>query len=280
MRWVLGFTLILAVSSPSAATATEFNGNTMTALKSLTVSAENRGGYRRSLFKHWTDDDGDGCNTRYEVLIAEASTKPRVGASCRLTGGRWISAYDGVQTASTRSIDIDHMVPLAEAWDSGAWAWTPEQRMAFANDLGDSRSLIAVTASSNRQKSDQDPAEWLPSVGRCTYLVQWIAVKVRWRLSVDPVEKQALRRLISDCGIASLNVTFASVPKATATAASDRRLVPSGATQRGNTQQSAVSVTVHPGAFCGPRGAVGYSTKNVRYECKPSTTESRNRWRR
>lgn len=260
---------LFLLPAPSTAANAEFSGTTKKALDSLTVSAEVRTGYDRSLFRHWTDDDGDGCNARYEVLIAEAVKAPRVGSGCRLTGGRWVSAYDGVQTTSVRALDIDHVVPLAEAWDSGAYRWTSDQRRAFANDLGDGRALIAVTASSNRQKSDQDPAEWLPPLARCTYLVDWIAIKVRWKLSVDSAEKQALRRLVTECGLTSIRVTYANVP--TSTRAS---------TQQDTTAAGTEKQRVYPGAFCTPRGAIGYSAKNVRYECKPSATEARNRWRR
>ena len=84
--------------------------------------------------------------------------------------------------------------------------------MQFANDLGDPRSLLAVTASSNRQKSDQDPAEWLPARGRCSYLVNWIAVKVRWSLAVDPAEKRALLDLINECGLSSIRVSIVGAP--------------------------------------------------------------------
>lgn len=215
MRVIRALAIVMSLAllpSPTATAADVFVGNTKRALESLTIAAESRTGYERSLFRHWIDADGDGCNTRYEVLIAEAVTKPRVGQRCRLTGGRWVSAYDGIQTTSTRALDIDHVVPLAEAWDSGASNWTSERRMQFANDLGDSRSLIAVTASSNRQKSDQDPAEWLPSKGRCTYLVNWIAVKVRWSLTIDQAEHDALLRLIGECGLASIRVAI--VPSA------------------------------------------------------------------
>lgn len=203
--------MLALLPSPTAQAAETFVGNTRTALASLEVADESRAGYRRTLFRHWTDADADGCNTRYEVLIAEAVRKPRIGAGCKLTGGRWVSAYDGVQTTLPTRLDIDHVVPLAEAWDSGAFAWTADRRMQYANDLGDARSLIAVTATSNRQKSDQDPAEWLPSRGRCTYLVQWIAVKVRWSLSVDAAERTALLELIDQCGLTSLKVRIASV---------------------------------------------------------------------
>ena len=213
LRGIAASALLLALlPSPTAQAADVFVGNTRTALESLSVGDESRTGYKRTLFKHWIDADGDTCNTRYEVLIAEAVRKPRVTTGCRLIGGRWVSAYDGVQTTSPSALDIDHVVPLAEAWDSGASSWTPQQRMQFANDLGDPRSLLAVTASSNRQKSDQDPAEWLPARGRCSYLVNWIAVKVRWSLAVDPAEKRALLDLINECGLSSIRVSIVGAP--------------------------------------------------------------------
>ena len=118
----------------------------------LRTAAEHIGGYDRTLFKHWIDADKNGCDTRKEVLIAEAVIKPKKGAKCILTGGKWLSAYDGMSYTKDASLDIDHVVPLAEAWRSGAWAWTSKQRQDFANDLTDSRVLIAVTASANRSK--------------------------------------------------------------------------------------------------------------------------------
>jgi hypothetical protein len=171
-------------------------------LGSLTISAETRAGYDRDLFRHWIDADGDGCDTREEVLIEESTTPAQTGTGCRITGGRWVSAFDGVETLDPSTFDVDHMVPLAEAWDSGARAWSTSTRQAFANDLGYSGSLMAVSASSNRSKSDRDPAEWLPpnSSYRCTYVLTWIAIKYRWSLSVDPVEKGTLQQQITACG--------------------------------------------------------------------------------
>jgi len=170
----------------------------------LTIAADQIGGYSRSLFKHWIDVDKDGCNTRYEVLIAEAIVKPKVGAGCYLTGGRWRSAYDGKVFTNPTGLDIDHMVPLAEAWRSGAWAWTAAQRMDFANDLEDSRSLIAVTASLNRSKGDRDVAVWLPLRAQCNYISNWIAVKWRFDLTVDPVEGEFLQSKITACKITNV----------------------------------------------------------------------------
>lgn len=170
----------------------------------LVVAADQIGGYSRSLFKHWIDVDKDGCNTRYEVLIAEAVVKPKVGAGCYLTGGRWRSAYDGKVFTNPTGLDIDHMVPLAEAWRSGAWAWTAAQRMDFANDLEDSRSLIAVTASLNRSKGDRDVAGWLPLRAQCNYISNWIAVKWRFDLTVDPIEGEFLQDKITSCKITNV----------------------------------------------------------------------------
>ena len=170
----------------------------------LVMTADQIGGYSRNLFKHWIDVDKDGCNTRYEVLIAEAIVKPKVGARCYLTGGKWRSPYDGKVFTNPTGLDIDHMVPLAEAWRSGAWAWTAAQRMDFANDLDDSRSLLAVTASLNRSKGDRDVAAWLPIKAQCNYISNWIAVKWRFDLTVDPAEGEFLQNKITDCKITNV----------------------------------------------------------------------------
>ena len=170
----------------------------------LVITADQIGGYSRNLFKHWIDVDKDGCNTRYEVLIAEAIVKPKVGAGCYLTGGKWRSPYDGKVFTNPTGLDIDHMVPLAEAWRSGAWAWNAAQRMDFANDLEDSRSLLAVTASLNRSKSDRDVAAWLPLKAQCNYISNWIAVKWRFDLTVDPVEGEFLQNKITTCKITNV----------------------------------------------------------------------------
>ena len=93
------------------------------------------------------------------------------------------------------------MVALKEAWDSGAAGWTADRRQSYANDLGDPRSLRAVSASSNLSKSDRDPSDWLPPATgfRCTYATEWVAVKVRWRLSVDATERSTLQALLAGC---------------------------------------------------------------------------------
>ncbi|AZS90067.1 HNH endonuclease [Streptomyces griseoviridis] len=182
------------------------------ALAALHVQAEDRAGYERTKFRHWIDADHDGCSTRAEVLLEEAVTTPEKGAGCKLTGGTWYSPYDDTYLDSASAADIDHMVPLAEAWDSGASAWTAKRREAYANDVDDPRSLIAVSARSNRSKADQDPATWQPPATgyRCTYAVNWVTVKTRWSLTIDPAEKTALIDILSACPNAPVEVIPAS----------------------------------------------------------------------
>ncbi len=167
----------------------------------LRIEPEFVGGYDRDLFADWYDADRNGCNTRKEVLIAESLDPVQIGARCAITGGRWFSIYDNVETTDSSSFDIDHMVPLSEAWDSGAWNWNADQRKHFANDLDQPFFLIAVTASSNRSKSDRDPAEWMPpnSGYHCEYVRIWIEIKRAWDLSVDQAEHDYLAQKLASC---------------------------------------------------------------------------------
>lgn len=174
----------------------------------LSIAADHEDGYERALFKLWIDTDFDGCNTREEVLIEEAVVKPTIGNSCTLSGGVWLSPYDGVRTTKVSSLDIDHLVPLSEAWKSGAWAWTPVQRKAFANDVDDPRALVAVSLGQNRTKGDKDPAKWLPPKGVCTYIADWIAIKARYQLSVDAVEADFLVTKLKQCKSSVVTVVF------------------------------------------------------------------------
>jgi hypothetical protein len=173
------------------------------AVDRLSVGTESREGYTRESFRHWNAGDNpiDGCHTRAEVLIHEAVQAPAIGANCRIEGGSWFSYYDGVTVTSASGLDIDHMVPLAEAWDSGASAWTAQRREAYANDQGQETSLVAVTARSNRSKADQDPAQWLPPAAdaHCRYAAEWVATKLRWSLTADEAELAALHELAGNC---------------------------------------------------------------------------------
>lgn len=198
---VIALSSALAIGALIAPPAGAQERSVLSMLRSLTVAPERPAGYDRDLFPHW-DYLGDDCDVRDRVLIVEAVRGPSTGTSCPVGAGRWFSAFDGVPVRDPSQLDVDHMVPLAEAWGSGARRWSTSVREAFANDLGYAGSLIAVTASSNRSKGDQDPAEWLPprTAYRCTYVSEWVAVKWRWRLTVDSSEQAALRVLVDACG--------------------------------------------------------------------------------
>ncbi|MFF3345478.1 HNH endonuclease family protein [Streptomyces sp. NPDC002779] len=189
---VNGPTASAALPTPvSAATARSY-------LASLTVTAEDRTGYNRDLFPHWITQSG-ACNTR-EVVLKRDGTNVVQDSACAATSGSWYSPYDGATWSAASDVDIDHLVPLAEAWDSGADSWTTSRRQAFANDLTRPQ-LIAVTDNVNQAKGDQDPATWMPSrtAYRCTYVRAWVQTKYYYGLSVDSAEKSALTSHLSAC---------------------------------------------------------------------------------
>jgi hypothetical protein len=178
------------------------------AVRQLPVARETGAGYDRAKFRHWVDADGDCRDTRDEVLAAESRTSV---TGCDVRRGRWFSYYDRLTWRDSGDVDIDHLVALGEAWDSRAKRWTAGTRMRFANDLRDARSLVAVTDNVNMSKSDRDPAEWMPRFGRCRYVREWTAVKIRWSLRVDRAEKRALQRRADRCANTRLRVRRAPV---------------------------------------------------------------------
>jgi hypothetical protein len=247
-------------------------------LRGLSTAVERRSGYSRAKFKHWIDADRDGCDTRAEVLIGEARKRPSVGAGCSLSGGTWFSYYDSKTITSSSGLDIDHLVPLAEAWDSGARRWDAGTRTRFANDLRYGASLIAVSASTNRSKGDRDPAQWMPpNTGvHCAYAAQWTAVKTRWKLSVDRAERKALRRTLRGCGWPKVVKPPTGKVKVGSSSSGSSR---TGGGSDGAGGSTTVSGTVHPGAFCSPEGAYGYTSAGTRMRCTYKAGDSRARWR-
>ncbi|GIF78601.1 HNH endonuclease family protein [Asanoa siamensis] len=168
-------------------------------LNALTVQAEgSTSGYSRDLFPHWVTVSG-ACNTRETVLRRDGSNVV-VNSSCAATSGSWYSPYDGATWSNAADVDIDHVVPLAEAWRSGANSWTTARRQSFANDLSRPQ-LIAVTDNVNQAKGDQDPSTWQPSrtAYRCTYAKMWIASKHYWGLRLQSSEKSALQSALNTC---------------------------------------------------------------------------------
>lgn len=167
------------------------------AVRQLPVTRETNAGYDREKFDHWVDVDGDCEDTRAEVLITESRVETTGG--CTIETGEWFSYYDQETWTDASDVDIDHLVPLAEAWGSGAKRWTNGTRKRFANDLRDMRALAAVTDNVNQSKGAQDPSEWMPQFGTCRYVREWVAIKLRWDLKVNRVEKRHLRDLADGC---------------------------------------------------------------------------------
>ncbi|GAB3247747.1 HNH endonuclease family protein [Alteromonas gracilis] len=192
------------IAAPGTAQAADtFSGSLAQAVAAVPTAAEANSGYDRTLFRHWVDANGDCQDARSEVLISEAESDTPItyttSSRCTVATGRWFSYYDRASWTSASDVDIDHMVPLAEAWGSGASSWPASRREAYANDLGDYRTLVGVTDNVNQSKSDQDPSTWLPTYDRCRYVAEWVAVKIRWGLSADSSEKSVLNSYASSC---------------------------------------------------------------------------------
>lgn len=274
----------------------------LSVLASIPQAKEEQTGYQRSLFKHWSDLDGDGCSTREEVLIAESLTKAQVDAyGCKVIAGDWYSPYDNRRYEYPSDIDIDHVVALKEAWDSGAHSWSASKREQFANDLSDERSLIAVKDSENQSKSDKDPSNWLPknSAYLCTYLANWVAVKAQWGLSMDTSEWGRIKNLLtSSCatttiapwgsgkstGAASTGGSSSAPVGTTAPVASPAPAVPQSTVAQQPSGGSGTIPTITPGAYCAPEGAKGtFNAKS--YVCATTNasgvpySNGRARWR-
>ena len=282
-------------------------GSAIGLLQNIRVENERGAGYVRALFEHWRDTDGDGCDSREQVLKRDSVTLPQVDAyKCKVIAGDWVSPYDGGRWSSPTDVDIDHVVALKEAWDSGAWAWSSATRKAYANDTSDKRTLLAVTDNVNQQKSDKDPSNWVPPMKSyvCTYLGNWISVKARWNLSMDQSEWGRIKNLLnSSCaglviapwseaplmGTMLTSPTATSpattVPKATATSPTATTVPKTTATSPTATSPASVGVSVYPGAWCKPEGATGVYTNGKSYVCAKTNasgvaySDGRARWR-
>lgn len=168
-------------------------------LAGLTVKAQGtQDGYSRDLFPHWITISG-ACNTR-ETVLKRDGTNVVTDSACASTSGTWKSPYDGASWTAASDVDIDHMVPLSNAWKSGAASWTTAQRQAFANDLTNPQ-LLAVTDSVNSAKGDKGPEDWKPPLSSyyCTYAKMWIKVKSVYSLTITSAEKTALTSMMGTC---------------------------------------------------------------------------------
>jgi hypothetical protein len=159
--------------------------------------------YVRGDWKHWIDEDKDCQNTRHEVLIEESLKVVTFKSDkrCQVAMGEWLAPFTGDTVTDATKLDVDHMVPLKNAHDSGGWAWDKGKKAAYANEMGHADHLIAVTASANRQKGASGPERWKPANQDywCDYAIDWAQIKADWGLSATKAEWTALQEMIATC---------------------------------------------------------------------------------
>ncbi|ANP51070.1 hypothetical protein J2Z21_009624 [Streptomyces griseochromogenes] len=195
--------LLIGVSAAPALAEPPAPPSTATArseLAALTVAVpHSMNGYARDKFDIWSTQP-DGCTTRQDVLARDGKDVQDKPGHCQPASGSWYSVYDDTTVTDVAQATIDHMVPLAEAWRSGADGWTADERKAFGNDLKDPQLLIA-SESSNSSKSDSGPADWKPTNRSfwCTYAKDYTHIKSIWKLTTTDKEKSALSSMLDTC---------------------------------------------------------------------------------
>ncbi|CAO3410190.1 HNH endonuclease family protein [Azospirillum largimobile] len=171
-------------------------------LDSIRVEPERRRGYERSEWPHWLALEGGCLNAREKVLIRDSRRPATLDAKgCSVKSGDWLDPYTGERITDAQMVDIDHRVPLEEAYASGGYDWSRERRAAYANDTGDPLTLLASSREANRAKGAKGPEDWLPPKqdGICLYVADWILVKARWGLAMDERERVTVGNILNDC---------------------------------------------------------------------------------
>lgn len=154
---------------------------------------------RQKHFGGWLRDPHDNTclNTRGKVLVRDSKVQVEI-KNCTVSHGEWDEPYAGQVVTDAKEIQIDHFVPLKNAYVSGAWKWDFPKRCLYANFLGNNFHLISADGHENMSKSDNTPERYMPpnQAYRCQYLQQWLKVKLIWDLGLTPPEKQAVESLI------------------------------------------------------------------------------------
>ena len=202
MRRIVVITLLLTLLSPANTQAAPIDA--LVALNNLEVKGRApKTGYARSQFPHWSDPDRNGCDARNDTLKRDLTNITyKVGTrECKVIAGQLLDPFSGkVITFSTTKvvIDIDHVVALSNAWQTGAAYFDKNKRSQIANDP---LNLLAVDSKLNRQKGDGDAATWLPpsKAFRCEYVARQVAVKAKYGLWVTQPEKVAIDKILSTC---------------------------------------------------------------------------------
>ncbi|TQM63793.1 HNH endonuclease family protein [Humibacillus xanthopallidus] len=263
-----------------------------------TLTVKGRGpmtGYSRDEFgPAWTDTDRNGCDQRNDTLrrdLKDVTLKSGTNG-CTVMTGRLTDPYTAKTvrfartTSSASPVQIDHVVALADAWVKGAAGWPQAKRTTFANDT---LNLLAVSSGVNAAKGSGDAATWLPPAKayRCAYVARQVAVKAKYRLAVTPAERSAMVAVLTGC--ATTRVPTVAVPKlggfplyAAPRPAPSPKPLPQPApkpTPSPVPQPPAPTQGVHPGAFCSPQGALGYTSAGTLMRCTFKSGDIRARWR-
>ena len=202
MRRIVALTVLLLTLSPANSQAAPIDA--LTALNNLEVKGRAaKTGYARSQFPHWSDPDRNGCDARNDTLKRDLTniTYKAGTRECKVIAGQLIDPFSGkliTFSASGNSIDIDHVVALSNAWQTGAAYFEKSKRTLLANDP---LNLLAVDAKLNRKKGDGDAATWLPpnKAFRCEYVARQVAVKAKYGLWVTKAEKAMMEKILSTC---------------------------------------------------------------------------------
>ena len=185
--------------------------------------------YDRDEWRHWIDEDGDCQDTRQEALVAESiSAVEHTGSDqCRVASGEWMGPYTGERFTDPADLEVDHLVPLANAHASGGWAWSESRKRAYANDLLFAGHLVAVHGPANQAKGKSGPEDWQPPESGywCQYAIDWITVKNSWELTATEAEVVALAEMLDTCEprriLEGLEPGARSTPTATTAAVGD-----------------------------------------------------------
>lgn len=170
---------------------------------------------RISKFGRWINDPNDGAcyNTRAIVLMRDSNKEVifKENNKCSVAAGSWNDPYTGQSFDSSTDIQIDHLVPLKNAYLSGAHKWNFKTRCLYANFLGSNSHLLSVNASQNMKKGDRAPDKYMPPNNNytCTYIKNWLTVKFLWGLRMTTSESQAILTAIkqNNCNLRSFYLT-------------------------------------------------------------------------
>ncbi len=239
-------------------------------------------GYARTQFgPAWPDRNG--CDAR-DLVLRHDLTATTLHGGCAVETGVLVSPYTGgtihfVRGPSSAIVQIDHVVALGDAWQTGAQTWTAATRENFANDPAE---LLAVDGPSNDQKGDADAASWLPpnKAFRCAYVAIQINVKAKYHLWVTQAEHNAMATVLAGCGATpAAPPTAATTTTAAAPTPTPVKPTPPPVAPPTPTVAPPTVGVVTPGAFCATAGATGVTKTGEREVCKTTATDSRLRWR-